>query len=617
MEENDTSPGPAPRRYEDEDVSPTTTKELRGWYFYGIAAETFAVCGPGSFLPVALEQLARENGVLWSNRDTRCVDTGSGDSRRGLTTRADGANDQCLINVLGAEITTASFAMYTFSLAVAIQALALISFSSVADYGKSYYIHGLSKHTDDDDLGNNRKQLLLLFAFVGSAAGMLFLFMVPAIYLLAPFLTVVAIASLGCSFVMLNSFLPLLSSNHPSVRAQEKELLSPADPLPSHDPNAPSTATPQTSKPAPALVFSNKVSARGVGLGYAAAVFVQILCILILIVSDNLTTSRTLPLRLAVFLAAAWWCTFTTPTYLWLRPRPGPPLPAHLTRTLTQHPSRSRTALTYLTFAWTSIWLTLRHAVSLSQTRLFLIAWFLISDATATVGSTSIMFARTELHLSPTSIALLSITATASGITGSLLWPYLQTRYPRTLTSSRTIVASLCVMEFIPLYGLLGFLPPIQRLGWLGLQQPWEIFPLAAIYGIGMGGLSSYCRSFFGQLIPPGREAAFYALFAITDKGSSAVGPAVVGRIVDATGTIRPAFWFLLVLIGLPIILVRFVNEERGRREAGREAGAVGNEEGADRGVELAEGVGGVGGAARSEETQGLMAGEEREDDGR
>lgn len=460
--------------------------------------------------------------------------------------------------------------------------------------------------------GNNRKQLLLLFAFIGSTAGMLFLFMIPAIYLLAPILTIIAIASLGCSFVMLNSFLPLLSSHHPSVRAQEKALLT-FPPPSTHNPDAPSTApTPTPSKPAPALAFSNAVSARGVGLGYAAAVLVQILCILSLIFTAKLTTSRTIPLRLAVFLASTWWFAFTLPTYLWLRPRPGPPLPTSLTHSLTLHaPSRARTALTYLTFAWTAIWATLRHALSLSQTRLFLLAWFLMSDAIATVGSTAIMFARTELHLSPTGIALLSITATSSGIGGSLLWPYLATRFPTALgRSSRTIVASLCVMQLIPLYGLLGFLPPIQRLGWLGLQQAWEIYPLAAVYGVAMGGLSSYCRSFFGQLIPPGREAAFYALFAITDKGSSAVGPAVVGRIVDRTGTIRPAFWFLLVIIGLPILLVRFVDEERGRREAGRDKGAEEGGELGGGGVEMAEGVGG----GMAEETQGLMAGEERDD---
>ena len=99
------------------------------------------------------------------------------------------------------------------------------------------------------------------------------------------------------------------------------------------------------------------------------------------------------------------------------------------------------------------------------------------------------------------------------------------------------------------------------------------------VYGMAMGGLSSYCRSFFGQLIPPGHEVALYALFAITDKGSSAIGPAIVGRITDATGSIRPAFIFLLFLIGLPILLVRRVDEQKGRQEAEAASQKLGHED--------------------------------------
>ena len=36
-------------RYDDEDTSFTTDKELRGWYSYGLAAEVFAVCGIGKY----------------------------------------------------------------------------------------------------------------------------------------------------------------------------------------------------------------------------------------------------------------------------------------------------------------------------------------------------------------------------------------------------------------------------------------------------------------------------------------------------------------------------------------------------------------------------------------
>jgi UMF1 family MFS transporter len=45
---------------------------------------------------------------------------------------------QCVIQPFGKDISTASFAMYTFSIAVLVQAVVLISFSSVADHGKLF-----------------------------------------------------------------------------------------------------------------------------------------------------------------------------------------------------------------------------------------------------------------------------------------------------------------------------------------------------------------------------------------------------------------------------------------------------------------------------------------------
>jgi hypothetical protein len=37
------------QQYEGEDLSPTTARELRGFYAYGLAAEVFAVCGVGKY----------------------------------------------------------------------------------------------------------------------------------------------------------------------------------------------------------------------------------------------------------------------------------------------------------------------------------------------------------------------------------------------------------------------------------------------------------------------------------------------------------------------------------------------------------------------------------------
>ena len=120
------------------------------------------------------------------------------------------------------------------------------------------------------------------------------------------------------------------------------------------------------------------------------------------------------------------------------------------------------------------------------------------------------------------------------------------------------------------MYGLLGFIPAIQRWGVIGLTQPYEMYVLAVVYGFILGGISGYCRSVFGELIPPGSEAAFYALYAITDKGSSIFGPAVVGYLTDTFGDIRCAFWFLAVLLAVPLPLVMMVDVDRGRKEGRR-----------------------------------------------
>ncbi|KAK3117880.1 hypothetical protein LTR53_000293 [Teratosphaeriaceae sp. CCFEE 6253] len=168
--------------------------------------------------------------------------------------------------------------------------------------------------------------------------------------------------------------------------------------------------------------------------------------------------------------------------------------------------------------------------------------------------------------MSTIQIALLSITVTCSGIAGAFLWPHISRRFQ--MQTRTTIIGCMIMMEAVPVYGMIGFLPFVQAWGVGGLQQAWEIYPLGFVFGFVMGGLSSYCRAFYGEIIPPGSEAAFYALYAITDKGSSAVGPAIVGAIVDRTGTIRPAFVFLAVLIALPIPLVYLVDVQRGNAEA-------------------------------------------------
>lgn len=219
----------------------------------------------------------------------------------------------------------------------------------------------------------------------------------------------------------------------------------------------------------------------------------------------------------------------------------------------------------YFVYAWRSLGKTILRARRLKDVVLFLCAWFLLSDSIATVSGTAVLFAKTELGMKPAALALISLIGTIAGVLGAFCWTQLSRLLD--IRPSQTIIACICLFEVIPLYGLLGYVPAIRRFGVFGLQQPWEMYPLGAIYGFVLGGLSSYCRSLFGELIPSGSEAAFYALYAITDKGSSVFGPAIVGAITDRYGEIRPAFIFLAVLIFIPLPLMFLVDVNRGKRD--------------------------------------------------
>lgn len=194
----------APPAYPGEDTRPTSKKELLGFYAYSFAAEVFVVCGLGAFIPITLEDLARGSAtaVLAKDHSKSCRAKQIGIpealfARPGSSHKH--ASNQCIFKFLGLEINTASFAMYTFSVSVLLQAMVVVTMSGAADHGRY------------------RKTLLLAFAVIGALATMLFLPVTPSVYLLGSLWAIVGNVCFGASFVLLNSFLPLLVRHHPAM----------------------------------------------------------------------------------------------------------------------------------------------------------------------------------------------------------------------------------------------------------------------------------------------------------------------------------------------------------------------------------------------------------------
>ncbi|PCH34818.1 MFS general substrate transporter [Wolfiporia cocos MD-104 SS10] len=545
-------------------------RQLRGWLSYAFASEVFVIVSLTLFLPICLEQFARDNGYLLPDKTQQCVSKGSRDTVQSATEET-----RCVVKIGWLWIDSASFSLYVNSTSVALQALTVISMGGIADHPP------------------HRRRLLLAFASIGFVSAMLFLAVPsssPVWALVAP-LAICANVGFGASIVALNAYLPFLSRSTPEVVAAQAEverLARRAHPDNSHfDSDETDAREDQDADDAPLLASAGptqdadvlaakiahdnalssataRISAQGIALGYAAGIAMLLLA---LIPVQSLEGS-TFSLRLAVGLSGIWWALFTIPAASWL------PGPSEVEKTRIDEDTVDGNGAGWsfrreIVGAWKRLggMLRWREVKKLRNTFKYLAAWFLLSDGFTTITSTAILFGKTTLHMPPFSLILIGAITPLSGIIGSLVWPVIQRRMG--WSNLRILVTLVILVSLIPAYGCLGFLPIFQSGVQFGGLTTWgEMYALAVYFGSVYGAFQGYARAFYAELIPPGEEARWYGLFSITDKSSSFVGPLIVGLIADTTGNIRYAFFFLVFMIWSAVPILMNVDVARGREDA-------------------------------------------------
>jgi len=193
---------------------------------------------------------------------------------------------------------------------------------------------------------------------------------------------------------------------------------------------------------------------------------------------------------------------------------------------------------------------------------IFLLGWFIISDSVTTINSTAILFAKTELDMVTLNLITISIITMVDAMIGAFVIPqFLAKKF--NLLPDQILVYIIIWTSFIPFYGILGFFFES-----IGLKHKFEMYMLAVWYGLALGGLSAVSRSVFSLIIPRGKESTFFSMFSMTDKGSSIIGPFLIGLVTDKTHEIRYAFYLLFGLLMLALPVMKSLDVSRGRREA-------------------------------------------------
>ena len=97
-----------------------------------------------------------------------------------------------------------------------------------------------------------------------------------------------------------------------------------------------------------------------------------------------------------------------------------------------------------------------------------------------------------------------------------------------------------------------------------------EFWILGACIAVVLGGSQAISRSLFARMIPPGKEAEFFSIYEISERGTSWIGPLLFGLVNQTMGSLRPALLALIFffIVG-SVLLAYFVDVPRAIAESG------------------------------------------------
>ena len=119
------------------------------------------------------------------------------------------------------------------------------------------------------------------------------------------------------------------------------------------------------------------------------------------------------------------------------------------------------------------------------------------------------------------------------------------------------------------------------------LTTVWEFLIISAVYGfqvcqrvhrtvkhlsyphgVQIGSVQAFSRGVYSEIIPGAFSAQFFSFYEITDKGTSWLGPLLVGVVNQATGNFRLAFFCITFFFWIGGPLLYWVNLDKARQDA-------------------------------------------------
>jgi UMF1 family MFS transporter len=286
---------------------------------------------------------------------------------------------------------------------------------------------------------------------------------------------------------------------------------------------------------------ADKVSSRGYAYGYLGGAILLVVNLFMVLQAERLGMSAGLAVRLSLLSAGVWWGGFAFITFARLKSRPAKKgLP----------PGKS-----YLSAGFSELGATFKELRRLPLTARYLLGYLIYNDGIQTVIVASATFLEQELFPgegNPVFLLEIFLMVQFVAVAGALLFE----RLAYLIKTKNAIIVSLIIWCGIVIYAN-RFLHTVN-----------EAWVLAAFIAIVLGGSQALSRSLFSKMIPVGKEASFFGLYEVSERGTSWMGPLLFSLVVSRTGSYRLALLSLIFFFVVGLIVLWLTDTDRAIRES-------------------------------------------------
>jgi UMF1 family MFS transporter len=286
---------------------------------------------------------------------------------------------------------------------------------------------------------------------------------------------------------------------------------------------------------------ADKISSRGYAYGYLGGAILLALNLLLVLRAEELGMSTGLAVRLSLLSAGVWWGGFALITFGLLKSRPTKKnLP----------PGKG-----YVAAGFSEILDTVKQLRRLPLTARYLLGYLIYNDGIQTVIFAASAFLEQELFPGGNPQFLLEIFLMVQfvAVIGALLFE----RLAYLIRTKNAIIVSLVIWSGIVIYAY-RFLHTVP-----------EAWIMAGVIAIVLGGSQALSRSLYSRMIPAGKEAAFFGLYEVSERGTSWMGPLLFSIVIARTGSYRQALLSLIFFFVVGLIILWTTDTDKGVHEAG------------------------------------------------